>query len=287
MSSSLIANLNTDLPIIYFSDATFKLLVGYYNSFSNIPDRYIQEGNEVERLAIHRSSQVIFTSEWAKGSAINHYLANPSKISVIDFGANLQTIPSRADLALDYPADKFLNLLFIGVNWERKGGDIVMGIVHKLKDSGISYRLIIIGCTPPKNSDIADNVVVIPYLDKNNLKEFQKLYSIWSKSHMFLLPTRADCTPIVFSEAAAFGVPVLTTDTGGIPDVVKHGRNGFLFDLTDGPEQYAAKISELWADTSGYLQLRESCRQEYEGRLSWDTWAAKMEAVLQQLDSNM
>lgn len=85
----------------------------------------------------------------------------------------------------------------------------------------------IIGSTPtqiPKDTDI----VVYPYIDKSS-SEGQKLFEqILSQSHYLIAPTLFDCFGIIYCEASAYGIPVLTTDVGGISQAVHNGYNGFL-----------------------------------------------------------
>lgn len=65
-----------------------------------------------------------------------------------------------------------------------------------------------------------DFVENLGFLDKNNPNEYQKYPNTWSKVHLLLLPTRAECAGIVFNEASVYGVPILSPDTGGVSDYV-------------------------------------------------------------------
>ena len=72
--------------------------------------------------------------------------------------------------------------------------------------------------------------------------------NILFNTHLLFVPTRADCTPIVFCEANAFGIPVITTDTGGVSSIIKNGENGFAFPLDATPDEYANTIQSLLDD---------------------------------------
>jgi glycosyltransferase involved in cell wall biosynthesis len=98
-----------------------------------------------------------------------------------------------------------------------------------------------------------------------------------------LLPTLADCTPVVFSEASAMGVPILSRNVGGISDVVRDGANGFLFD-TDAPAAvYADRIVELMSRPKDYTELAFSSLREYEQRLNWNVSGAALSGLLRSL----
>ena len=94
-----------------------------------------------------------------------------------------------------------------------------------------------------------------------------------STVHFLLLPTRADASLIVACEANAFGVPAITTETGGVPDIVQDGVNGYCLPYHADGRLYALLISELFKDQERYEQLVQSSRMRYEERLNWDSWA--------------
>ncbi|MCI0596961.1 MAG: glycosyltransferase family 4 protein, partial [candidate division Zixibacteria bacterium] len=95
-----------------------------------------------------------------------------------------------------------------------------------------------------------------------------------------LLPTRYECYGVVFCEAAAFGLPVITTDTGGVSGVVREGENGYLLPYEAGGADYAQLIAEICADENRYNELVQKSRKEFEDRLNWDTWAQTVKRLL-------
>ena len=92
---------------------------------------------------------------------------------------------------------------------------------------------------------------------------------IYSDSHFFVLPTIADCTPIVFPEANSFGIPVLTTNVGGNPSVIKNDVNGKLFEIDSFLDESFIYIKELFGDYEKYIAMAQSSFNEYQTRLNW------------------
>jgi glycosyltransferase involved in cell wall biosynthesis len=278
-SPDYIAYLNTAIPIVYSRDTTYNLFVDYYPSFFGLKEAQIKEGNEIERLAIQRSWKIIYSSEWAAASAINFYGADKDKVAIIHFGANLIYEPKEESIQLKVVEEEVCNLLFVGVNWFRKGGDVAYKTFKRLKSEGFKCRLFLVGCDvtlPEYDPDVEH----IPFLNKNNRQEFDKLYEIYSQSHFLLLPTIADCTPIVFSEAAAFGIPVLTNDTGGNSSVVCEGETGYLFPAGADENIYAETIKSVFTDKELYLTLRRNSRNEFDRRLSWNVWINEVNKLI-------
>ena len=268
--------LETKIPIISFSDVTFELLHQAYGL--KVDEEEYQWEMKKEALAIAKSSRSIYSSEWAANSAINDYQANPSKVSVIPFGANLDDIPADSEEFLKRQTD-CCRLLFVGKGWERKGGDLAFQTLLALEKKGMNVELTVVGNIPPAEVR-HDRLTIIPYLNKRDHRQRQQLRDLFLQANFFIFPTRADCSPIVLSEANAFGLPVITTDTGGISSIISNGENGYMLPLSALAEEYADLIAEVFSDQVSYQNLVRSSRQEYDARLNWDRWAESIHAVM-------
>ena len=111
--------------------------------------------------------------------------------------------------------------MFSGIDWERKGGDLAVETVRLLREKGLDVRLTIAG--PDKlqqKYQEAEFIDYVGFLDKNKAEEYKLLVELYRKSHLLLLPTKAECSAIVYSEAAAFGMPCYTFSTGGTANYV-------------------------------------------------------------------
>ncbi len=278
VASREIAFLETNVPIVYLSDATFRLIRDYYAMYSNLPESKARALDELESRAISNARLLVYSSSWAAESAIADYGAPPNKVRVIPFGANLDTVPSTK-AATQKQRGEVCRLLFLGRDWERKGGRIAFDCLVSLIKSGINAELVVCGCTPPKGVR-HDKLVVVGLLDKLKSRHQQHLAQILTRSHFLILPTQADCTPIVFCEANAFGVPVISTRTGGIPSVIKEGGNGLLLPLGAQGEDFARAIAHVFLNESQYQAMVASARRAYEERLNWDSWALFMHQEL-------
>src|SRR5260370_21070462 len=87
-----------------------------------------------------------------------------------------------------------------------------------------------------------------------------------------ILPASNDFVPMVFSEASAFGLPVITTNTGGVPGIITEGENGFMLPLSARGPEYADLIAGIYRDDQRYAELVASTRAAFEKRLNWDAW---------------
>lgn len=111
-----------------------------------------------------------------------------------------------------------------------------------------------------------------------HIYERDVLNAEYGKADVMILPSHSEGLPLVIIEAMAHGVPVLATDIGGIPDIVKDGVNGFL--LKDAsPEGIAARVTTLLNDQPFYHELSVSAlKTACEYTVSCQ--AARLERVL-------
>lgn len=276
-SSQLVAYVKTDIPIVYMTDATFEQLQGYYTSFSNLAGYNRRQGIALDKKAFQKAAHCMLASEWCKESAITNYGISAGKISVVPLGANLDSYPVEKELSFEYAGT--CRLIFVGVEWERKGGDIALAAFRLLQQKGLNPVLHIIGCMPPHNISNEPNIINIPFLDKNKAEDFEQFYNIFRQTDFLILPTRAECAGLVFCEASAYGIPSITTDTGGVTTYVKNNVNGFTLPISAGGDEYAEVIEGLCKNTADMQRLKKSCRSQYEKVLNWETWGQNFKRI--------
>lgn len=282
-SSPQLFCLHTNKPIIYLTDATFQCLYDYYGPFSNFFKANVKEGNLIERVALNKASHIVYSSNWAKNSAINDYEIAEGKISVIEFGANID----EKDIIKHVNGRKeTLHILFLGVEWERKGGDIAVKTCRILNEKGIKSTLHIVGIKElPKKYTDESIINYVGFLNKNNPQEYAKLVEVITNSDILLLPTKAECAGVAFSEASANQLPIFTYDTGGIANYVENGVNGYRLDLSCGANEFANKIIST-LDNDELDNLRKGCKKIYSEKLNWNVWTTKVGNILKHLSSH-
>lgn len=278
-ASQEIASLQTDIPIIYESDATFSRMVDYYPLFCNLSKAGIVNGNKVEQAALDKAKVFICTSEWTAASAVNVYGKDRNKIKTISRPAILDYVPVK-EVVLRERSRDICNLLFVGVDWERKGGTIAVETVGWLNQQGIRAALYICGCVPPKKYFDNNFIKIFGFLDKSSSQESKILDGLYTDAHFLILPTRAECQGQVFCEAAAYALPAITTNTGGISAVVEDGGSGLLLDVRSDGKEFGEKIQALWEDVGRYNVMRNRARQLFEEKLSADKWVSAVKEVI-------
>jgi glycosyltransferase involved in cell wall biosynthesis len=278
--SQLLADLDVDIPSIYLSDATFNLMIDYYPLYSDLLKISKRWGNDTEKKAINKADIIIYASEWAAESAIKDYGCVKDKIYFIPCGANFDSVLSAQEIISHRKkAANVLKLLFVGSEWVRKGGDIAFQTMIELNKRGVDTELIVCGQNLPLNVK-HEKLKAVGFLNKNDSAQAMKLQNLYMESSFFLLPTRNECFGLVFCEAAAYGLPIISTATGGVSSYVDDGGNGYLLPLKANFMDYANIIQKIWNDKGLYLTLAENSRCKYENELNWDVWGKEVKRIM-------
>jgi len=267
-----------NIPAVFFSDTIYGTKIDFYSNWQRAK-LHSKQINQLAHLCDRscQNSKLIFTSsrfaiDNAREKLPIHVPENKVRITLI--GANFDDPPKSIDMPTTCPP---LKLLWVGVDWKRKGGDICLSVTKELNRHGIPTELHVVGCNPPISSPL---MKIYGFLRKSDPKENQKLHSAYRNCHLFLFPSCADLTPCSLAEAAAFGLPSVTTRVGGIPEMFPNGEAILL-----SPEEFEQKAPETISTLikSGELgEMRQKARHRFETHLNWDTIAKK---ILQDLST--
>lgn len=261
-ASASVALLKTNLPVVFFNDSTVDQLINYYHDKDTFSKFSRWESSLVQQLALQKASKIILPSDWATQFALDFYKVPTRKVKNARLGANMKV---RENYSIkDFTGE--IVFLFVGVVWERKGGDLVLDALEYLQKKGYRVKMVVAGGKPLRESPIIEYV---GFLDKNNPDDEALLSRYYWNAHFLFVPSRAECYGIVYSEASAHGLITLATDTGGISSIIKNGENGFLLPLQATFLEYANLIEELLEDPAALQTISLNCRKVYDDRLHW------------------
>jgi glycosyltransferase involved in cell wall biosynthesis len=282
LSTWPIAYLETNLPVVLWSDACFAGLLDFYDSFTNLAPPSIRAGHAAEQRALNRCARVIFPSQWAAQTTLAHYRVDPARIRIVPFGGNLPEPPTFEEAAAAVSSRDMsrCNLLFVGVDWKRKGADIAVETAEVLCEAGVDAKLTIVGCKPPPSRRLPSCVELVPFVSKDTVEEHRRCAEIFKHSHFFIMPSRAEAFGVVYAEASAFGVPCLAAKVGGVPSAVTDGVNGQLFPVEARGSEYAKYIMRGMQSPVRYRELALRTAKEGATRLSWKASGRKVAQIL-------
>ena len=267
---------SVDKPTVYMSDALYHSMVNYYWE-ADPQSRKVRTGNKTQQRVLDHATKVSLPCQWAIDAALTYYHQPQHKVSLAEYGPNLDEV-DIVPHAWHYA--EHLHVLFIGVDWERKGGKKAVDACRWLNEHGVKCTLHIVGA-PHLDEQIEklDFVDYLGFLNKNDKAQYERFRALIAQCHCMLLPTQAECTGIAFCESTANGLPSFTHDTGGVPNYVLNGKNGYRLPLSANSRDFGMKIKECLE--SGELErMSKSCIDVHHDLLNWDTWAEKTVRVI-------
>ncbi len=99
---------------------------------------------------------------------------------------------------------------------------------------------------------------------------------------IFVLPSHSEGVSLALLEAMAAGLPVIVSDVGGLPEVVRHGENGLVIPVKD-PQALAQALEKLLADPTYAHSLGESARREVKAHYSLERLGRDINEIYQEL----
>jgi glycosyltransferase involved in cell wall biosynthesis len=270
-------------PIVTWADATFAQMVDYYPGCARLTRGSVRLGLDLERQAFGRVAMSIFASSWAAESAVRDCGADPARVCVVPFGANVADPPSRAAVEAAVaarPTDR-CRLLFIAIDLARKGFAVAVEAAEAMNRAGLPTELTVVGGTP--DGPVPPFVKPIGFVKKSTPDGRATMDHLLATSHFLVLPSKAEAYGLAPAEANAYGIPGMTSDTGGLSDVVRAGVNGQTFPVSAGGAAYAEAMRRLLADPSAYRALCLRSRDEYEQRLNWGVAGRRVREILERV----
>ena len=123
---------------------------------------------------------------------------------------------------------KCVKFIFASRNDSLKGGDTLLRAIDLVNNNYFGKtKFYFIGYEPNEDYSYHSNIVFKKFMPRNELLEF------YNHCHVALLPTYFDNSPLFVYEAMAAALPVIATNIGGIPELIKHGKTGYLFNKMD------------------------------------------------------
>lgn len=262
----------TTVPLFSYGDSIFGTRVNAYSDQieSAISRESIASGISIQKRAVEKLRAAFLSCRFAIDQAEKTfaYGFDSKKFEIVGIGANFEseTRIERAAPAGDRP----FHLLWIGRDWNRKGGARSLEVVRALRDRGIDAHLDAIGDVPPGGDAVRSRGM----LSARDPLQRAALLEAFEMSDAYILPTEADISPVAILEAASFSVPSIATAVGGIPEMIEDGVSGLLFPDYD-PGVWAERIAaQIRARSLPEMGLR--ARDRYERTGNWRSVAQRM-----------
>jgi len=270
-----IADIETiaDVPTFLFQDANFSAVRAHHDVIAEhahalvkFPAGRLDELVAEQRAAYASAACVLSFSRWFADWLVEHDGVPRQRVHVV--GGGLQTPPAKRDLRVRGAGGT--DVLFIGRDFFRKGGDLVVSAIERLRRSGSGdFKLTVVGPARwPLTTPIPD------WVDFRGEVPASEVSQMWADHDIFALPTWYEPYGLVFLEARAAGVPSLGRDAYCMPELVPASA-GRLIPPDGGVEAVAEELLAISQDHELFLASAADS-EAVRANGTWDNVAARV-----------
>ncbi|MDF1543471.1 MAG: glycosyltransferase family 4 protein [bacterium] len=197
----------------------------------------------------------------------------------------LEVLPMPHDESLFYLKDEVVrdgNLIVAVTRFtEQKRVDMLVKAMALLSEKSLHFRLHIYG-----EGDLRQQIVEL--IDRLGLSEKVSLFSavpqseladIYNRAGIVVLNSVREGFGLALSEAMLCGAAVVGTNSGGIPDIIDHDKNGLLVE-PDNPSELADNLANLLTDEALRIRLGRSGLQSARSRFTSSASAARYAEII-------
>jgi glycosyltransferase involved in cell wall biosynthesis len=227
---------------------------------------------DLERAMYQEAFHVFTMGEPGRASLISDYDVAPGRVTVVGGGVCFRSLPVATGPARER------SILFVGREFERKGGDVLLAAFRTVREQMPDAVLHIVGSSSPGR---APGVVT-----HGRISDRGHMARLYAGARVFCLPSHYEPFGLVLTEAMAHGVPCVGTSVQSIPEILGHGQAGLLVP-PGAPEPLADALLRLLGDDALARRVGLAGRRWIEENFTWDRVAERMAPVLSSADRDL
>jgi len=224
-----------------------------------------------EQRMLRSCEGVVSLSTYA-GDSISRDVGYPRElITPIGAGSTLEPVPALPNEASRYSSAR---ILFVGRDWKRKRGDVVLRAFKLLRNKLPHATLTIVGPSErPEGLD--DGCRFVGMLNKAKPTDRAILIDLFLSSSVFCMASASEPWGLVYVEAGQLGLPVVALRDWALPDIVVDRVTGRLVSEPT-PECLAEALEDVLSDPHRAAEMGRSARARVERVLSWPAVVDRM-----------
>jgi glycosyltransferase involved in cell wall biosynthesis len=242
-----------------------------------------QRLNWTQRLAARGAKSVIATTNYTAREFCYFNGIDHARCMVIPLSGDIQS--RQFDRSAPARELRLMTVSRLSAADRYKGFDCLLASVCRGLERGLPITLQIVGSGDDleRLQDVANSLGIQDVLRFRGSLTDAELEQVCSESHVFVMPSKKEGFGIVYLEAMATGLPCIGANHGGVPEVIEHGKSGFLVEYDDA-EQIVGYLRALLESPELYGSLSRGARRRAED-LGFDAmanaWGAKVFKVLE------
>ena len=231
-----------------------------YFAISQLPKAGLDRAERLQHRTLEDAAHVFAASQWTADSLVSDCGVPRERVTVVYTGGGL-SIPRGV---VEHRMER--EILFVGFDWERKGGPLLYDAFRIVHDRFPDATLRIIGCDPELDHP---GIRVEGRLDKRNPAEYERLVRCYLRASCMCLPTLFDPFPNAIVEAGSVGLATVAIDNGSRREIILNGKTGILAASAE-PEAVASALCELLENPKRCKQMGENARAHVSANFTWE-----------------
>lgn len=256
-----------------FHDANLARFSREGGFIEDIAAPHIQRELAAERRLFDRLDVIFTRSDWLRESFIEHFGQDPGKVVTTWSGANVTGLPTAIP---ERPASP-MRILFVGYDFERKGGPFLLEAFAKLRESHPDAELWLVG---PEAGDPAPGVRWHGTIDRRAEAGDRQMASLHRDATVLVMTSRYEPFGNALLEAMAYGLPCIGSTRCAMPEIIEANRTGLLVPPEDSAA-LARALLELADDPARARAMGEAGFKRLHERFTWDVVTERIVAEMQ------
>lgn len=260
-------NVFTLQQVLRLNGLDIPLLISFHGTDLNVLRR--RGAKELRRwLNLMQSITAVVCCSHALGQQVKDVLGSPGNLVVIHSGVHYSAFRSQAETT---PRPHARNILSVGRFDHVKGQDVLIRAFAAIAADHPDANLVLVGANGPllptlrdlcKSEGIASRVSF--HTDVNH----DLIAPHFRQASLFVLPSRSEAFGLVLLEAGCFGLPVIASKVGGIPEIIEDGVLGRLVP-PDDPARLASAMKAILDDPASGHTLGSALQRRVEQSFTW------------------
>ena len=272
----------TNIPIVLSTDAFPGVSWFFGNSFVDTTAKIYTR--TLGKFIIDSYDVLVLLSNKITEDAMSLGVTK-EKIRVIPIGVDFEHFNPRVDESdlktKLHMKDNEKVLLFVGRLSLVKRIDILIDLTKKLLKEGFEIKTLIVGDGEYKNyyETLAKPIKNIIFVGSVPHTEIHKYFAV---ADVFILTSMSEGLPNVLLEVSACGKPIVATNTGGISDIIIHGKTGFLV-KPNNVDSFVYYVKLLLKDETLSRKLGENGYEHVRKQFNWNVITKKYESIYEEV----